>query len=172
MLDGITAGAVAANKAVVAGANRDVATIRNLTIDGTLTAPQTGAALATATNRIKKLVKVTLAAADTGGGIFSWANPEATAIIVTRVLLDVTTQSSGACTVDVGMTAVSAATAADNLINGLSLAAPGLFDNLEEAGTNGTSRQKVAVGKWVTASMASGASAGLVGSAYIEYFLV
>lgn len=129
---------------------------------------ETGAA---ADRRIK-VARVALAAADTAGGLFSWVNPESTAIIVTQVLLDVTTQTSGACTADVGMTATSATTSADNLIDGKSLATAGLFDNIEDQGTNGTSRQKVAAGKWVTGSVASGASAGLVGFAYIHYYAI
>jgi hypothetical protein len=42
-------------------------------------------------------------------------------------------------------------------------------DNLGDAGTNGKTRQKLAAGKWVTGSVASGAAAGLVGFAYIHY---
>lgn len=120
-------------------------------------------------NRAVKCARVALAAVDSGGGVFSWANPEAGAILVQRVMLDVTTQTSGACTVDVGMTSVSGTTSADNLIDGLSLATAGLYDNVEDQGTNGTSRQKVATGKWVTGSVASGASSGLVGYVYIFY---
>lgn len=66
-----------------------------------------------------KIARVALAAVDTGGGVFSWANPEAGDIIVRRVILDVTTQSSGACTVDVGTTVTSGTTSSDNLIDGL-----------------------------------------------------
>ena len=83
------------------------------------------------------------------------------------------TKSTGACTIDVGTTAVSAATSSDNLIDGLDTGtAIGTFDNITDKGTNGKSRQKLASGKWVTASMASGAAAGTVGYAYIEYFII
>ena len=123
-------------------------------------------------NRAVKVARVALAAVDTGGGLFAWQNPEAGAVLVTNVLLDVTTQTSGACTADVGMTATNATTSADNLIDGKSLATAGLFDNIEDQGTNGTSRQKVATGKWITGSVASGASAGIVGYAYIYYINV
>jgi hypothetical protein len=125
------------------------------------------------TNRITKIVKVALGVADTGGGVLSWANPETGSIIITRVVLDVTTKSTSACTLDVGTTAASATTSSDTLIDGVDVGtAIGTFDNYEDAGTNGTSRQKLATGKWVTASKASGAAAGLVGYAYIEYFLI
>jgi hypothetical protein len=120
-------------------------------------------------DRSVKVARVALAAADTGGGVFAWQNPEAGSVQVERVILDVTTQSSGACTVDVGATATNATTSSDNLIDGVSVAAAGLKDNLGDAGTNGKARQKLAAGKWVTASVASGASAGLVGFAYVHY---
>jgi hypothetical protein len=124
-------------------------------------------------DRAVKIAKVPLAAVDTGGGVFSWANPEAGDIIVERVILDITTQSSGACTVDVGTTASGATTSIDNLIDGLSVAsAAQVADNLGNAGSNGKTRQRLATGKWVNGSVASGASAGLAGYAYIHYIPV
>ncbi len=121
------------------------------------------------------LKKVTgaLAAVDTGGGIFSWANPEDGDIIVEHVALVVTTKTTGACSVDVGTTATSATTSSDNLIDGKDInAATGTFTNIESAGTNGKLRQRLASGKWVTASVASGASAGLVGTYAIYYHVL
>jgi hypothetical protein len=116
------------------------------------------------------VLRGSLAALDTGGGVLSVANPLSTAIIVKRIIFDVTTKSTGACTVDVGVTATSATTSADNLMDGLDVGtAAGVFDNIENQGTNGKSTGKVAVGKWITASMASGAAAGLVGTYIIEY---
>lgn len=123
-------------------------------------------------DRLVKVDKIALAAVDTGGGVFAWQNPEGAAIIVERVVLDITTPSTGACTVDVGVTPTSAATPVDNLLDGQSLAAAAVLDNIENQGTNGKSVGRLASGKWVTASVASGASAGLVGSAYIHYILV
>lgn len=132
-----------------------------------------GGTTVSTSNRVVKIAKVALGTTDTAGGIFAWSNPETVSIIVTRVILDVTTKTTGACTVDVGTTATSATTSSDNLIDGKDInAATGVFDNIEDQGTNGTSRQKLASGKWVTASVASGASAGLVGYAYIEYLLI
>lgn len=118
------------------------------------------------------LKKVTgaLAAVDTGGGIFSWQNPESGYILVRHVVLNVTTKTSAACTVDVGTTATSATTSSDNLIDGKDInAATGIFTNDESAGTNGKPQKRLAPGKWVTASVASGASAGLVGTYEIYY---
>lgn len=119
-----------------------------------------------------RVARVALAAVDTGGGVFAWQNPESTSIIISRVILDVTTQSAGACTVDVGTTATNATTSSDNFIDGASVAAVALLDNLGDAGTNGKAKQKLASGKWVTGSRASGASSGLVGYAYIYYILI
>jgi hypothetical protein len=120
---------------------------------------------------MKRVMKVPLGVVDTGGGVLSWVNPHSFAIIIHRVTLDVTTKSTGASTIDVGTTAVSATTSSDNLIDGQDTGtAIGTFDNITEKGTNGKSRQKLAVGAWVTASKATGACAGLVGNAYIEYY--
>ncbi len=89
------------------------------------------------------------------------------------MVLDVTTVATGACTVDIGTTTVSAATLSDNLIDGVDThSAAVITDNVTDAGTNGKSVLKLATGKWVTGSMASGAAAGTVGSAYIFYILV
>ena len=138
------------------GANANVVMAQGVTFDRTL-----------------KTARVALAAADTGGGVVSWVNPETAAIIVTRLTIDATTASTGACTVDAGVTASSATTSADNLIDGLDVnAAAGVFDNVENQGTNGKASGKIAVGKWLTVSRASGAAAGLVGYAYITYLRI
>lgn len=115
------------------------------------------------------VVRVPLNASDTAGGVFSWQGPAGTDIVVGRVDIDVTTPSGGACTVDIGATATSAVTASDNLIDGVSVAAAGVFDNQSDKGANGATRRRLSAGKWVTASVASGASAGLDGFAYIHY---
>lgn len=122
-------------------------------------------------NRSMKKVTGALAAVDTGGGIFSWQNPEAGAILVHHVVLNVTTKTTGACSVDVGTTATNATTSSDTLIDGKDInAATGIFTNDESAGTNGKPFKRLASGKWVTASMvAGGATAGLVGTYEIYY---
>lgn len=117
--------------------------------------------------------KIDLVASDAAGGVLAWQNHHSEAVIVTRIVIDLTTKASGAGTLDVGMTATSAATSADNLIDGLDVnTATGVFDNVENQGTNGTGAQKVASGKWVTASKATGNMAGIVGSAYLHYHLL
>ncbi len=115
------------------------------------------------------VVRVPLAAVDTGGGVFSWQSPSNTDIIVTRLCLDVVMQSSGSCTIDIGTTATSATTVSDNLIDGVSVATAGLYSNLKNPGTNGRADQRLAASKWVTASVVSGGSAGLAGFAYVHY---
>lgn len=132
-----------------------------------VTAPQLSLLAATS---LVKVAKVALAAVDTGGGVFSWANPESGAIAILRVLLDVTTKSTSACTLAVGTTTVSGTTSASNILNGLDVGtAAGLFDNFAATVGAGGAAVRLASGKWVTGSKASGASAGIVGSAYIYY---
>jgi hypothetical protein len=97
--------------------------------------------------------------ADTGGAILSWKNTLGYDIIVTQCVLDVITQSAGACTVSVGQTPTNGTTLASNLINGQSVAAAGVFNS-------GSNVVKVAKNTWLTGSRASGASAALVGRAY------
>lgn len=113
-------------------------------------------------------VVLALTASDSAGVFFNWKNPEAKAIIVDRVVLDITTQSSGACTVDVGI-AANGTTLNDTLIDGLSIAVAGVFDSVGNLGTNGKGARKAAVGEYVTGSRASGAAAGVVGFVYITY---
>lgn len=145
--------------------------------DGAVTQGRWGGPSAPAGSQVsyrgEVIVKVPLAAVDTGGGLFSWQVPLNTDIIITGLYLDVTTASTGACTVDIGYTASSATTSVDNLIDGLDVnAATGLFSNFKNAGSNGKADQRGVAGKWVTGSKASGATAGIVGYAYIRYIPV
>jgi len=123
-------------------------------------------------SRLIQIAKVALAAVDTGGGVFSWQNPEGAAINIVRVDIEVDTVATGACSIDVGITATSATTQSDNLIDGLDIHSnAGVFTTIDQAGALGLSRGQVASGKWVTGSKDSGASAGIVGSAFIYYYL-
>ena len=121
---------------------------------------------------IKVAIK-TLSGATIHAGVDAWQNPEATAIIITRVVIDRTTKSTGASTLDVGATATSATTASDNLLDGLvSSAAEAAEDNINDAGTNGKARQKLAAAKWVTFKEATGDTTGLAGKAYVHYHTI
>lgn len=125
------------------------------------------------TTKIIKVAKKTLAGASIHAAVQAWQNPEAVAIIITRVVLDRTTKSTGASTMDIGTTATSATTASDNLLDGVnSGAAEAIEDNIADAGTNGKARQKLAAGKWVTFKEASGDVTGLAANAYIHYHTV
>jgi hypothetical protein len=115
---------------------------------------------------IGTVAKVALNAVDTAGGVFSFS--PGVAVLVTRVVLDITTASSGACTIDVGV-AANATTLNDTLMDGQSLAAIAVLDNIENQGTNGVATRKLSSTQFVTGSVASGASAGVVGFAYIYY---
>ena len=128
---------------------------------------------AVAFDRGVKVARVTLSGATIHAGVVAWANPEAVAIIVDRVELDRTTKSTGASTLNIGTTAVSATTASDNLVDGVdSGATEGVEDNINDAGTNGKARQKLAAAKWVTFAEASGDTTGLVAVAYIHYHTI
>ena len=121
----------------------------------------------------QKCAKVALAAADAAAGVLSWQNPEDSAIVVTRVVLDVTTKATAACTLNVGTDGAGTGSS-DNLLDGLDVnAATGVFDNIADKGTNGKERQRLdakgGTTDYVTASKATGATAGLVGNAYIFY---
>jgi hypothetical protein len=118
----------------------------------------------------KGAYKVPLAALDTAGGVLSIANPEGVPLIVTKVVIDLITKSTGAGTLDVGI-AANGTTTADNLIDGLDVnAAAGAFGS--PSGTNGLPAKKWGVTEYLTASKATGNMAGLVGYAYIEYIRV
>ena len=102
-----------------------------------------------------------------------WTAPAAA--IILRVLLNVTTIATAACTVDIGYTAVSATTSSDTLLDGIDVnGATGLFDSMNAALDSGANAkaQLAASGKWITADSASGDATGLVAVAYIQYYLV
>lgn len=107
-------------------------------------------------------------------GIQAWQNPEAVAIIIQRCLLDVTTVATGACTIDVGYTATSAATTSDTLLDGIDAnAAIILADSMNAALDSGANAlaQKAAIGKWVTIDEKTGDATGMVATLYIQYIL-
>jgi hypothetical protein len=122
---------------------------------------------------VERTVRVPLVASDAGGGVLSWKNPEQVAIDVRRLTLDFNTVATGACTIDAGVTAVSAATSSNNLITGCNAAAAvASFDNITDKGVSGKEHQRLAKGGWVTATKATGATAGLAGFAIISYVLL
>jgi len=99
------------------------------------------------------------AGTDTGGGLLSFQNPHSYDLLIVYAMLDVTTASSGACTVSIGETGTNGTTLSSNLISGQTVAATGIFNS-------GAKSVIWPAGKWLTASTASGASAGLVANLY------
>lgn len=93
-------------------------------------------------------------------------NPEGVAVVVTQCWLDITTASTGASTIDVGIGS-SASTSYDNLIDGQSGATAGCVG---EKGTNGKQVKEWAAANYITVSEASGDVAGLVGELCVRYF--
>lgn len=128
-----------------------------------------------ASSKVKRLIqceRVALAAVDTAGGVFAWANPTGSTVMITGLAVDVTTVTSGACTIDCGV-ATDGTTLSDTLIDGASTATTArVIDNIKDTGTNGTSMQRCTSSQYVTGSVASGASAAIVGYAYIYYHII
>jgi hypothetical protein len=115
---------------------------------------------------------LTLQNVDTAGGVFAWANPYNQTILIRDITVHTTTVATSACTLDCGP-AANGTTLNDTLIDGLDVnAAVGVFDSIEDGGTNGRRQRDVLATEWVTGSVASGASAGLVGTVQIDFVLV
>lgn len=143
-----------------------------LTVAGVVTLAD-GVALSAANDRqiITEVVAVDGAALHSAN-LTIWTAPAAA--IIMRVLLDVTTVASGACTVDIGYTASSATTSSDTLLDGVDVnGAVALFDSMNAALDSGANAkaQKAASGGFITADEASGDVTGLVANAYIYYTL-
>jgi hypothetical protein len=104
------------------------------------------------------------------GGVFTWRpDDQGAAHYVQHFGLDITTKSTGAAALDVGVGA-TATTSSDTLLDGVDVAtAAGAFDNFENAGTNGGSFRKLAAGSYVTAT-GSASTAGLVGTVHVTYW--
>lgn len=111
---------------------------------------------------------LTAGSATTGGATLSLANPTGATIFLTRLILDITTVSTGAATVDAGI-AANGTTSNDTLIDGLDVnAATGTFDNIENQGTNGVSTKKWTSSQFLTITP-SADTTGLVGTYRYHY---
>lgn len=125
-------------------------------------------------NRV--IAKVALTAGSANDYAFAWQNPEASKIVVERVLVKLGTAGGSANSVlDIGVVA-NATSTADTLIDGLDLNTTGLFDNIVDKGTNGKARQLVdekgGASDYVTGKILVANAAALVGDVYIVYFTV
>lgn len=109
-----------------------------------------------------------IALANTGAAAADMAsvlNPTGEAVIVTKCIVNITTASTGASTIDVGIGS-SASTSYDNLIDGLSGATAGAYADL---GTNGKRAKLWPAAEYLTASEASGDVAGLAGELIVQW---
>jgi hypothetical protein len=111
---------------------------------------------------------ISQAAAVATGVYRSLANPFGSDVLIKDITIRVTTASTGASTVDIGVGA-AATTVNDGLIDGLSLATLGLYTNAEDAGTNGEQTMVWGANQFLNVAEASGDVAGVVGKIYIGY---
>ena len=115
-------------------------------------------------------VALTAQATPTNGGTFSVQNPFEVAALVALVI-DKTTASTGAATIDAGVVA-NATSTGDNLIDGKSLQTVEVIQSFNDGGTNGKAWRKVdakgGTNDFVTGT-ASADSSGLAGSAYLIF---
>jgi hypothetical protein len=121
-----------------------------------------------------RCARVALTGAAIAAGTAAWQNSHAQSILILGHVLDITTASSGASTIDAGLTAVSATTVSDSLLDGVSGASIAVFDSRDptlDSGANAKA-QKLAAGKWITWNDVTGDATGLVGVAYIYYTIV
>lgn len=113
-----------------------------------------------------------LATVATAGGGGSWANPTSGSIRIISVQVDITTFTSGACTLDIGV-AADATTLSATLIDGLNPAtAVQVADSSADAGTGGGTGRTMTSSQYITVSEASGAIAALAGTVYVTYAVI
>ena len=124
-----------------------------------------------------KIAKGSLKAGNAGDFAFTWQNPESSAIIVSRVVVDVTTTSASAGSLlDVGP-AADAITHSDTLIAGLDIATATITaDNITNKGTDGLSLCKLdakgGTTDYITGQILEQDAASLAGKYYIFYTVV
>ena len=152
----------------------DDSTIEVNSTTGTLRLKPQGTALANGAQRASMSkfagasLQGTLTASDTAAGVFSLLNSYATDLRAC-VTTDVTTVATGACTLNIGVAATNISS--DTLMDGIDVnAAVGMFSSISDsdAGTNGKAYRKWKSGEYLTASMATGATSGLVGTYLVE----
>jgi hypothetical protein len=115
----------------------------------------------------------TLVAGDAGvGSMLTLANPEGADLIITRFMILKTTGAGGAFTVDAGVTA-DPAVSSDTLLDGQSLVAAGLLDNITNQANSGLEAVLWPSTSFVVATPSGDISAtGFEGTYYIEYVRV
>lgn len=118
-------------------------------------------------------LKVALVAGgNTAGSVLALANPEGAQLLITRVILNVTTGAGGAFTADCGV-AANGTTSSDTLLDGVSIVAASVVDNINNGGTNGKARQLWGASEYITITpSASIAATAFAGNAYIQWVRV
>jgi|GEM_PF-3104290 len=110
---------------------------------------------------------------------FAWNNPESTAILVQKVIIDITTAGGTATSVmDVGV-AASATGTDDTIFDGIDLNSTGISvnTNVSDTGTNGDEKvhkvdENGGTNDWITGKILVEKCDNLVGKYYIEYVTV
>lgn len=110
--------------------------------------------------------------AGTGGVVAAFTAPAD--CIIRRVIMDITTVSTAACTLDVGVTETSATTTSDTLLDGIDVNTANItadsMDASLDTGANAHA-QRLSSAKWITIDEKTGDATGLVGKLYVEYIL-
>lgn len=112
---------------------------------------------------------LTAAATFAGGDMLNLANPEGADLLITRFIMNVTTEATGAATVDAGIAATGVSN--DELVDGANIgAAPILIDNIAQHVAAAVAAAAVEWGEDEFLTVTPSASAaGLVGDYYVEY---
>lgn len=106
----------------------------------------------------------------TVGGMLQLANPFGQTVYILDVLLDVTTEATGAATADVGV-AADASTGSDTLLDGVDVGSAAILaNNIDNKGTNGRRSRKWTASQYINGT-ASATLAGLVGTYYITVLI-
>jgi hypothetical protein len=107
--------------------------------------------------------------ATTGGAVAAWQPPGGGRQIITRVVTDITTKSTGAANLSIGV-AANATTSATTIQVAVAVgSAAQILDTLTGGASSAlVAAQAIAAGSWVTAT-GSASTAGLVGNMYIYY---
>jgi len=114
--------------------------------------------------------KVAIAGASGSTGVFkSVLNPFGRdVIILPSTVLNITTQSTGASTLDIGV-AADGTTSNDTVIDGLSGASAGLKVGTKNGGSNGGVAVKWGAAQYLNIAEASGDVDGLVANLYVHF---
>ena len=112
---------------------------------------------------------LTAATTTTGGDALNLANPEDADLLITRFIINVTTEATGAATVDAGVAATG--TSNDELLDGVDVGSAAILkDNVEECVDGNVAAAVVEWGEDEYLTVTPSATlAGLVGTYYVEY---